>query len=138
MTPTLQRFASAVQRQLESYGWTVNPTWGEGYFAHLVHVECVHDDQRHGWGLLLPEIAWREAYKLLVQPRTGVDWFDLWTQCEQGEPTVDGGSDADESGMATPLYAMPEYQRLFPQSTDFVGVLVRFSRVAVRSFARRA
>ncbi|WP_221800481.1 hypothetical protein [Oceanobacter mangrovi] len=85
MHPTLQRFANAVQRQLEASGWTVTATWGEGYFTHLAHVECTHDREHHGWGLLLPEVAWREAYKMLVQPRCGVDWFELWTQCEQEE-----------------------------------------------------
>ncbi|MFK4751480.1 hypothetical protein [Oceanobacter antarcticus] len=81
-TTTLQRFAAAVQRTLEAQGWTVIVTCGDG-LTHLTHVECTRDDQRHGWGLLLPEIAWRETYKALIQPRCDVDWFELWTQCEQ-------------------------------------------------------
>jgi len=37
-----------------------------------------------------------------------------------------------------PLYAMPEFERLFPLAIDFNGVLVRQSPLAVRNLAKRA
>lgn len=81
--PVTQRFTQAVQRKLESYGWTVTVSWGEGYQIGKVHLECTRNGQRYGWGMLLPEIAWREAYKTLVQPLDGEPhWFDLRDQCE--------------------------------------------------------
>lgn len=71
-------FIKAVTARLESYGWTVTATEGEGYLIGQVHVECIRDGQRFAWGMTFPEIAWRDAYKTLVQNQPGQPhWFDL-------------------------------------------------------------
>jgi hypothetical protein len=74
-------FIRAVTTRLESYGWTVTTTEGEGYLIGQVHVECIRDGERFAWGMSWPEIAWRDAYKTLIQPLEGEPhWFDLRTE----------------------------------------------------------